>query len=95
MIGASCFQAKLIGSLDVVAFEKALKRMPNGYDAAVLQRHEAATRAWRPVIERGRFQSPELTGTHLPVDYVVGVFPVVTNGGARLILTHSAPALLH
>ena len=66
VIGAHCYQAKLIGSLDVLTFEKALSRMPNGYDAAVLRRHEDATRAWRPVIEHGRFQSQELTGTHIP-----------------------------
>lgn len=95
VIGACCFQAKLIGSLDVIAFEKALSRMPSGYDAEVLRRHREATSAWRPVIDRGRLTLAELTGTDRPIDYVVGIFPTVTQGGARLILTHSAPAVLH
>ena len=84
----------LVGSPRAEDLQRAIGKASADYARRVLEKHHRVATEWRPAVERGVLNLPDVAGGK-PYHYLAGVFPVRIKSGAPLLLTYSAPVTLH
>lgn len=93
LLGADCWQAKLLGDDDVNIFHQVLGGMPD-YAAAAAENHRLLFENWAPQTGEGLLRAQLPTGA-VHAFYKRILMPVVTGAGDKLIMTYSEPVTLH
>ncbi|MGB0505375.1 MAG: hypothetical protein ACPGGK_04190 [Pikeienuella sp.] len=93
LLGAYCWQSKLLGDDDISTFQKVLGGMP-AYAAAAAESHRTLFANWAPQTGEGVLRAQLPTGSVHTV-YKRILLPVLTAAGDKLIMTYSEPVTLH